>query len=108
MVVLFAALLTFGMAQAGRQDGDPEKGKAYYETCVPCHGANGEGNVELGAPRLADQHDWYLERQLENFKAGIRGTNPDDTYGAQMRPMASTLPDEQAIKDVVAYIGSLE
>ncbi len=28
--------------------------------------------------------DWYLERQLTYFKAGIRGSHPDDIYGDQM------------------------
>ena len=29
-------------------------------------------------------------------------------YGAQMRAIVSTLPDEKAIADVVAYINTLE
>jgi cytochrome c oxidase cbb3-type subunit 3 len=27
----------------------------YAENCVACHGERGEGNRELGAPRLSDQ-----------------------------------------------------
>jgi cytochrome c553 len=38
----------------------------------------------------------------------VRGTNPADTSGALMRPMAQTLADEQAMKDVIAYIMTLK
>ena len=40
-------------------------------------------------------------------EAGVRGAKPGDTYGALMRPMSLTLPDEQALKDVIAYVMSL-
>jgi cytochrome c oxidase subunit 2 len=49
-----------------------------------------------------------MTRQLKNFKAGIRGAHPDDTFGAQMRPMAMILAGDQDIADVVAYITSLD
>jgi cytochrome c oxidase subunit 2 len=51
--------------------------------------------------------DWYLARQLQNFKDGIRGAHPTDYYGYQMGLMANVLQDEQAIKDLVAYINTL-
>ena len=38
----------------------------------------------------------------------IRGKHPQDTYGAQMQAMSNTLPDEAAMKNVIAYIISLE
>ena len=84
--------------------GDAEKGKALYGLCASCHGADAKGNEKLNAPGLATSDDWYLLTQLKNFKAGVRGTNPGDVTGAQMRPMSMTLADEQAMKDVVAYI----
>ena len=61
----------------------------------------------LNAPSLLGQHDWYHVAQLNKFKDGIRGANPQDITGSQMRPMAMTLVNEQAVKDVVAYIQSL-
>ena len=33
--------------------------------------------------------------------------SPGDVTGALMRPMSMTLPDEQSIKDVIAYITTL-
>ncbi|MCH7600626.1 MAG: cytochrome c [Myxococcales bacterium] len=89
--------------------GDAADGKAIYTaTCVACHGADGAGNQGmLGAAPLNRSSDWYLFRQVENFRAGVRGARPGDQGGALMRPMVLNLADEQAIKDVVAYIMTL-
>ncbi len=95
--------LTFNLYAAG----DATKGKAAYAVCTACHGANGEGNKTLNAPSIAGQESWYVERQLKNFKAGIRGANAKDTFGMQMRPMALTLPDDKAIADMAAYVSSM-
>lgn len=104
---LAAAVLVSLYSATTLAAGDPAKGKALYATCGACHGANGEGMEALNAPRLQGQEEWYLIRQLQNFKAGIRGSNPKDTYGMQMAPMAQTLPTDQAMEDVAAYIKSL-
>jgi cytochrome c oxidase subunit II len=62
---------------------------------------------EMNAPALAGREEWYLIRQLRNFKSGIRGSNPQDIYGLQMAPMAQVLATDQAIEDVAAYLSSL-
>lgn len=80
----------------------------YNATCTACHGANAEGNEMLGAPKLTDQADWYMHRQLLYFKNGIRGSSPGDAYGSQMAAFSKLLVDEQAIADVVGYIDSIE
>lgn len=87
--------------------GNAESGKKLFQTCLACHGPEALGNVQLGSPPLTLQSDWYLIKQLGKFKAGVRGANARDIRGAQMRPMATTLPDEQAMKDVIAYVGTL-
>jgi len=92
---------------ASATKGDAHSGKALYQVCASCHGLNGEGNAALNAPKLSGQESWYVKRQLAYFKHGVRGTNPEDTYGAQMAPMAATLVDESAMKNVAAYIESL-
>jgi cytochrome c oxidase subunit 2 len=87
--------------------GDAAAGQALYAVCSACHGAQGEGNPQMNAPKLSGQAGWYLEQQLKNFKLGVRGANEKDQYGKQMAGMAATLPDTAAIKNVVAYISSL-
>ena len=88
-------------------DGDAEQGKTYYATCAACHGPQAQGMQALNAPPLIGLDDWYIVRQIESFKSGLRGAHKDDVYGAQMRPMAMTLADEQAARDVAAYIATL-
>lgn len=106
IIWIMSFLLTggWGLAMAS---GDATVGKTLYATCAACHGQQGEGNPALNAPALAGQEDWYITRQLHLFKTGLRGTNPQDTFGLQMRPMAMTLSTDQAVADVVAYIQTL-
>jgi len=86
---------------------DASAGQAAYAVCSACHGAGGEGNEMLNAPKLTGLQSWYLERQILNFKHGLRGAGADDTFGAQMAPMAAMLTDAAAVKNVVAYITSM-
>jgi cytochrome c oxidase subunit 2 len=84
--------------------GDAAVGQAQYAVCISCHGAQGEGNEELQAPKLAGQEDWYLRNQLQLYKSGGRGQHKDDIYGQQMAAMANTLVNDAAINNVIAYI----
>ncbi len=84
--------------------GDPKVGAELFEGCDSCHGPAGEGEDAAKAPRLAGVDDWYLATQLRKFKSGVRGVDTRDPEGRLMRPMARSLPDENAIRNVVAYI----
>jgi cytochrome c oxidase subunit 2 len=88
--------------------GDPRAGEALYATCSSCHGDAGAGNQDLGGPRIAGVDDWYLATELRKFRSGIRGTSPKDREGRLMRPMARGLADEDAIRNVVAYVETLK
>ncbi len=84
------------------------KGESAYKVCVACHGENAEGNEAVGAPPLVRSSDWYLVKQLHNFKAGIRAGDPTkDPTGAAMTGMAAALSPE-AMNDVVSYINVLK
>ncbi len=88
--------------------GDVANGRALYEpTCGVCHSRDGQGIWAVNAPALAGMSDWYLVRQLQNFKSGVRGAHPEDQFGYQMVGMVSALKDDQAINDVVSYINTL-
>jgi cytochrome c oxidase subunit 2 len=96
---------TFAQLQA-RPAGDPAAGATAYAVCSACHGAQGEGNRALNAPKLAGLPAWYLSRQLQNFKEGVRGGTPGDAIAAQMAAIAQPL-DTATLDNVVAYIATL-
>ena len=88
--------------------GDIEKGKSYYNMiCGACHGSGAMGIEALFSPKLVGLQDWYLERQINNFREGIRGTAEGDAYGAQMHQIATAIPDDETVKDLIAYLNSL-
>ena len=107
LVSTYVASLPLYKPEPTLEGGNPATGKIYFATCVQCHGADAGGNIDEYGPPLNHADDWYLLTQLENFKSGRRGTHPDDVTGAKMRPFSMTLPTEQAMKDVIAYIGTL-
>lgn len=90
-------------------EGDTVNGqKLYNASCGDCHGAFAEGNDAFSAPRLVGQHDQYLFDQVMKFKNGQRGYLKDDRLGRQMAFMSSEIADATALRNVVAYIQSLE
>jgi cytochrome c oxidase subunit 2 len=100
------ALLT-GWHPPATAAGDAERGKSLYGVCSTCHGPEARGLQEMNGPALAGREAWYIVRQLQNFKSGVRGSDPNDIYGRQMAPMAQLLPDKQAMEDVAAYLVTL-
>jgi cytochrome c oxidase subunit 2 len=99
--LLFAAVFLPGLALQAAE------GETAYAGCIACHGARGEGKRALHAPALAGQHAAYTARQLRNYRKGIRGSDPRDTYGVQMRGMAMSLRDDAAIDAVAAWLAGL-
>jgi cytochrome c oxidase cbb3-type subunit III len=61
---------------------DPKRaleGKARFAACGACHGADGKGNVQLGAPNLTDKvwlHGGSLESIAETITAGRQSRMP--------------------------------
>lgn len=92
---------------AARVPGEPAAGQPLFAPCAACHGAQGEGNPAVNAPKLAGQPSWYLIRQLQNFKDGVRGAHPDDALGQQMRAFATMLADRTAMANLGAYVETL-
>lgn len=86
---------------------DAKHGASDYQLCAACHGFKAEGNRLVNAPALAGQQGWYLERQIGNFRNGVRGGASGDTTGHTMAQMTQGLRSEQQIADIVAYIDTL-
>ncbi len=88
--------------------GDAAKGQGYFAVCGACHAADGTGNQGMGAPPLVGMSDWYLYSSIQKYKSGIRGSAEGDIYGPAMIGMVATLPSDDAVRDVIAHIQSLE
>src|ERR1700686_1731432 len=93
----FLLLMTGGLNLCGCRLGTTDaatRGQEVFETCVPCHNSDGSGNPSIGAPNIAGMKEWYVERELEKFRAGARGMHFNDVEGMRMRRMALSLPSE--------------
>ena len=77
------------------------RGKALYaENCASCHGEDGKGNREVGAPNLTDQHWVYggdLQTIINTIHGGRQGHMP--TWDERLTPAE--------IKILSLYVASL-
>ncbi len=105
-VATYVASLPHTVNPATRTGTDPAAGQATYAVCMTCHGANGEGSEAVKAPPIGGMDDWYLERQLQKFQTGVRGSAEGDALGPIMKAMAATVPPD-AVENVAAYIHTL-
>ena len=74
------------------------KGKATGQSCVDCHGAEGNAPIDATYPKLGGQYGDYLAQALQNYRIG-------DRQHALMTPQAAALSDQE-ISDLAAYFGS--
>ncbi|MGB0086888.1 MAG: cytochrome-c oxidase, cbb3-type subunit III [Rhodomicrobiaceae bacterium] len=78
-----------------------ERGKAIFaENCVACHGEDGKGNQDLGAPNLTDAIWLYGSAKADIVKSIETGR------GGVMPTWAGRL-DESTIKKLTVYVHSL-
>ena len=74
------------------------KGKATGQSCIDCHGPDGNAPIDASYPKLGGQYADYLAHALQQYRKGER-------EHALMTPQASGLGD-QDIADLAAYFGS--
>ncbi len=85
--------------------GNASLGKSFYaHQCGACHGPSGQGVESLGAPVIARLEGWYVRRQIDNFKKGVRGSEKGDRYGGQMVFYLSRLKSLEDLDDIIAYL----
>ena len=94
------ALVDHVLALSGKAQDNPVGQQLYADNCVACHGANGEGSREVGAPRLNDAI-WLrgdsreaIKRQILNPRMGVM-------------PKWKDRLDPVTIKMLAAYVHSL-
>ncbi|OXX37042.1 cytochrome c4 [Vibrio sp. V09_P4A23P171] len=84
--------------------GSIEAGKAKSQTCVACHSADGNSLLTI-YPKIAGQHEKYIEKQLHDLKLGMTSGGKQGRYDPVMSAMAMPLSDED-IADLAAYFAS--
>lgn len=86
--------------------GNVANGKAAAEkySCAACHGKDFNSPIDPSYPKLAGQHEDYLEHALIEYQRGVSGANGrgNAIMGAQAKPLS-----RQDIKDIAAYLHSL-
>lgn len=84
-----------------------QRGEQLFALCAQCHGDQGEGDPLALAPAIAGFERWYIVKQLQNFKDGVRGMHFDDLTGMRMRPMARWLKTPEDVNAVATFVASL-
>lgn len=74
------------------------KGKATGQSCIDCHGADGNAPIDPTYPKLGGQYADYLAHALQQYRSG-------DRQNALMTGQATQLSD-QDIADLAEYFGS--
>jgi cytochrome c oxidase subunit 2 len=82
-------------------------GNLFTGACAPCHAPNGSGYQSEYSPKLSGQEDWYLARQLMNFRKDIRGAHDNERWARQMNFHIKDFSSTQ-LASFVEYIGTLE
>ncbi|MGD8236620.1 MAG: c-type cytochrome [Chromatiales bacterium] len=94
MTLSMATAMVSSVAVAG---GDAAAGKAKSAMCAGCHMADGN-SVNGMWPKLAGQHESYIIKQLQDFKAG-------DRVDPTMQPMAAGLSEDD-MANLAAFYNS--
>lgn len=86
-----------GRIAAGEQRANV-KSQATSQSCIDCHGADGNAPIDASYPKLGGQYADYLAYSLRGYRDGSR-------QHALMTPQAAGLSD-QDIADLAAYFAS--
>lgn len=87
---------------------DLDNGQYIFQArCMECHRYNASGEMTFGSPPLTGRQHWYLADQIRKFKSGARGAKKGDEKGAKMVFTSNFIEDEEDLRDVMAYILTL-
>jgi cytochrome c553 len=95
-ICLAACALMIAMS-APALAGDVDAGKKKSQTCVACHGPDGNSTAP-DFPKIAGQHYDYLLKALKDYKSGARKS-------PVMAPLVANLTPRD-MEDLAAYYSS--
>ena len=105
-IVIGSGIAMVGLALNAHAAGDIDAGKALVEkySCAACHGKDFNSPIDPSYPKLAGQHQDYLQHALIAYRRGNEAMN--GRTNAIMGAQAKMLTD-QDIQDIAAYLHSL-
>lgn len=113
-ILLIACGLAIQEAHGADPDARTRRGAALYAACSECHGAQGEGLETKQTPRLAGREDWFIRKQLQEFRQRERGKDdsketgflPPEPRTQFMHPVADKLSRADT-RALIEYLGTL-
>jgi cytochrome c553 len=101
-VTLLASALSFNATAGGNIDAGKAAAEKY--NCFSCHGKDYNSPIDPSYPKLAGQHQDYLEHALVAYQRGGDAPNgrSNAIMGAQAKPLS-----RQDIQNIAAYLHSL-
>lgn len=101
-----SAFILTAVANPSYASGNIEAGKAATQkyNCASCHGADFKSPIDPTYPKLAGQHEDYLEHALIAYQRGA--DNANGRANAIMGAQAKALSHED-IRNIAAYLHSL-
>ena len=109
MKTVFGSVLALTVALSASQaaaGGNAEAGKAAAQkyNCAACHGADYKSPIDPSYPKLAGQHQDYLEHALTAYQRGVEGAN--GRGNAIMGAQAKNLSHDD-VRNIAAYLHGL-
>ncbi|HEY1148090.1 MAG TPA: cytochrome c [Pseudoduganella sp.] len=101
ILALFCSAVSFSALAGGNVD----NGKALADkySCAACHGKDFNSPIDPSYPKLAGQHQDYLQHALTAYKRGDGANGRSNAImTGQVKPLTN-----QDIKDIAAYLHSL-
>ena len=106
ILVTAALLISSATSINASAAGNIAAGKAAVEkySCFTCHGKDFNSPIDASYPKLAGQHQDYLEQSLKSYQRGSAGPNgrANAIMAGQVKPLS-----RQDIQNIAAYLHSL-
>ena len=105
MKKLIIALFCGAVSMSAFAGGNVLKGQEKVKelNCAACHGADFNKPIDPSYPKLAGQHEQYLEHALKTYK---RGSGPNGRNNALMMGQVKSLTNTD-MANIAAYLHSL-
>ena len=98
-----AGMIPFRPILAGPADATNGQ-KIVRELCAECHGLQGEGRAERGAPPLTGFQSWYVVDQVRKFRDFVRQGDSESFDSLRMHAIAYKTVSAEDVEDVAAFL----